>query len=57
MALLLGRVTLAKGNALVAVLGLAALIAVIGLELSPYERQAAKESTGVNRSPTENCKT
>src|SRR5437762_3389003 len=39
MALLLGRVTLAKRNALVDVLGLAALIAVIGLELSPYERQ------------------
>jgi len=39
MALLLGRVALAKGDALVAVLGLAALIAVIGLELSPYERQ------------------
>jgi len=39
MALLLGRAALAKGNALVAVLGLAALIAVIGLELSPYERQ------------------
>ena len=39
MALLLGRVALAMGDALVAVLGLAALIAVIGLELSPYERQ------------------
>ena len=39
MALLLGRVALAKADALVAVLGLAALIAVIGLELSPYERQ------------------